>query len=81
MGARVPSPDRGAAPAVLVAARRTHRAGSGRSLQGDAWLWAQEHKAEDGSLPSGADIARQYGRHERWGRLVKRSGLAGELTT
>jgi Protein of unknown function (DUF2637) len=62
-------------------AGRTHRALAGRSLQGDAWLWAQEHKAEDGSLPSGADIARQYGRHERGGRLVKRSGLAGELTT
>jgi hypothetical protein len=77
----VPSPDRKPAPAVPVAAGRTHRATSGRSLQGDAWLWAQEHKAEDGSLPSGADIARQYGRHERWGRLVKRSGLAGELTT
>jgi hypothetical protein len=81
VGAVVTSPDRKPAPAVLVAAGRTHRANSGRSLQGDAWLWAQEHKAEDGSLPSGADIARQYGRHERWGRLVKRSGLAGELTT
>jgi Protein of unknown function (DUF2637) len=80
-GARVPSPDRKPAPAVPVAVGRTHRATAGRSLRGDAWLWAQEHKAEDGSLPSGADIARQYGRHERWGRLVKRSGLAGELTT
>jgi hypothetical protein len=26
----------------------------------------------DGSLSSGGEIARQYGRHERWGRLVKR---------
>jgi hypothetical protein len=33
----------------------------------------------DGSLPSGRDIGREYGRHERWGRMVKRSGLAGEL--
>src|SRR5262249_49427990 len=33
----------------------------------------------DGALPSGRDIGRQHGRHERWGRLVKRSGLAGEL--
>jgi hypothetical protein len=32
-----------------------------------------------GSLPSGREIARQCGRHERWGRLVKRSGTAGEL--
>ena len=26
------------------------------------------------------EIARQYGRHERWGRLVKKAGLAGEFT-
>ena len=37
--------------------------------------------AEDGSLPSGRDIGTRYGRHERWGRQVKRSGLAGELDT
>lgn len=47
----------------------------------DAWKWAQENRAEDGSLPSGGEIGRQFGRHERWGRLVKRSGLAGELST
>jgi hypothetical protein len=23
----------------------------------------------------------QHGRHERWGRMVKRSGMAGELGT
>lgn len=36
-------------------------------------------RAAHSSLPSGRDIARQYGRHERWGRLVKRAGLAGDL--
>jgi hypothetical protein len=56
------------------------RATTGRALQADAWRWAQDHKARDGSMPSGADIARQYGRHERWGRLVKQSGLAGDLS-
>lgn len=45
----------------------------------DAWRWAKNNRAEDGSLPLGGEIARQDGRHERWGRLVKRSGLAGEL--
>jgi hypothetical protein len=45
----------------------------------DAWRWAQDNRAEDGSLPSGKDIAQQYDRHERWGRLIKQSGLAGEL--
>ena len=55
--------------------------GAGRELQLKAWRWAQAHRAGDGSLPTGRDIGRQYGRHERWGRLVKRSGLAGELNT
>lgn len=32
---------------------------------------------EDGSHPSGRVIARQHGRHEWWGRLVKHAGLAG----
>ena len=47
----------------------------------NAWQWAQDNRARDGALPSGKDIARQYGRHERWGRLVKQAGLAGELGT
>ncbi len=54
------------------------RAG-GRDLQRRAWRWAQANCAGDGSLPSGRQIARQFGRHERWGRLVKRSGCAGEF--
>jgi hypothetical protein len=53
---------------------------AGREVWLDAWKWAQDNRAGDGSLPSGGEIARQYGRHERWGRLVKRSGLAGELS-
>jgi hypothetical protein len=54
---------------------------AGRDRQRQAWQWALANRAEDGSLPSGREIARQYGRHERWGRLVKRSGASGELTT
>ena len=53
---------------------------AGRDVRLDAWRWAQDNLSEDGSLPSGKKIAGQYGRHERWGRLVKRSGLAGDLT-
>jgi hypothetical protein len=41
--------------------------------------WALANSCGDGSLPSGRDIGRHHGLHERWGRLVKRSGLAGEL--
>lgn len=56
------------------------RGTAARSVRVDAWKWAQDNRAEDGSLPSGTDIARQYDRHERWGRLVKRSGLSGDLS-
>ena len=44
-----------------------------------AWQWAVANKAPDGSLPSGKAIADRYGRHERWGRLVKAAGNAGEF--
>jgi hypothetical protein len=36
--------------------------------------------AGDGSLPSGKQIADRYGRHERWGRLVKHAGTVGKLS-
>ena len=55
-------------------------AGGNRELQLQAWQWAQANQASDGSLPSGKAIAGQYGRHERWGRLVKHAGAAGKLT-
>jgi hypothetical protein len=55
------------------------RGGASRDLQRQAWHWALANRAGDGSLPSEREIARQYGRHERWGRLVKRSGAAGEF--
>jgi hypothetical protein len=51
----------------------------GRDLQRQAWQWALANRSGDGSLPSGREIARQYGRHERWGRLVKSSGTAGQF--
>jgi hypothetical protein len=65
------APDR-----AMTAPRRA----AGRDVWVDAWRWAQDNRAEDGSLPSGGEIARRYGRHERRGRMVKRSGLAGELS-
>jgi hypothetical protein len=50
-------------------------------LQRLAWQWAQANQASDGSLPSGKAIAGQYGRRERWGRLVKQAGLEGAFAT
>ena len=55
--------------------------GSGRELQRQAWRGALAHRARDGSLPSGRQIADQYGRHERCGRLVKRAGAVGEFSS
>lgn len=50
-----------------------------RELQRQAWQWALARQASDGAIPTGSEIVRQPGRHERWGRLVKSAGLAGEL--
>jgi len=49
-------------------------------VQGPAWQWALANRASDGTLPTGSQIARQHGRHERWGRLVRSAGMAGGLT-
>jgi hypothetical protein len=55
-------------------------AAAGRESRRQAWHWALAHRANNGSLPSGRQIADQYGRQERWGRLVKRAGAAGEFS-
>jgi hypothetical protein len=52
-----------------------------RELQRQAWRWAVANRTGDGLLPSGRQIADRYGRHKRWGRLVKRAGAAGELNS
>jgi hypothetical protein len=67
--------EQGAASGAAPPKRRV----AGRDVRLETWRWAQDNRAEDGSLPSGSDIGTRYGRHERWGRMVKRSGLAGEL--
>jgi Protein of unknown function (DUF2637) len=66
-------------PSVSRHAAGGRPGGRGREVQVVAWQWALANRRDDGSLPSGRDIGDQHGRHERWGRLVKRSGLAGEL--
>jgi hypothetical protein len=68
-------------PATAGDAELTRHGAAGSDVRLAAWRWAQDNAAEDGSLPSGRPIGNQYGRHERWGRLVKRAGLAGELST
>ncbi|GIH98187.1 DUF2637 domain-containing protein [Planobispora takensis] len=48
-------------------------------LHRSAWRWAQSNRLPDGSLPSGKSIASQFERSARWGRWIKKAGLAGEL--
>jgi hypothetical protein len=65
--------------AVAAPPRRAGRAELGLDARRQAWLWAVANRSADGSLPSGKVIADRYGRHERWGRLVKAAGIAGEF--
>jgi hypothetical protein len=50
-----------------------------RALQRQAWHWAKANPLPDGVLPTGEAIARAFERSARWGRMVKKAGLAGEL--
>ena len=63
-----------------VRTRPELRRAAGQDVQRQAWQWALADRAADGSLPSGKAIAARFGRHERWGRMVKSSGTAGHLT-
>jgi hypothetical protein len=57
-------------------------AGNGaRLLQRRAWQWALANRRPDGSLPAGTELAYQFRRSARWGRLVKNAGLTGQLGT
>jgi hypothetical protein len=76
----------GRSPAPVLSAQRAapgHEHGiepaSLRELQRQSWRWALASRDGDGVLPAGSEIARQHGRCERWGRLVKSAGLAGEF--
>ncbi|MGW3352156.1 DUF2637 domain-containing protein [Nonomuraea rubra] len=52
---------------------------SRRTLQRQAWEWADQNRAPDGTLPRSADLARRFQRSLRWARLVKASGAAGRF--
>lgn len=48
-------------------------------VQRDAWQWALENPQEDGSLPTGEQIAARFHHKERWGRLIKEWGKQGRF--
>jgi hypothetical protein len=63
-------------------ARRSLPRRGGRTdpgAQRQAWQWAMANRTPQGDLPPGKAIAHQFGRSERWGRLVKQAGLTGGL--
>jgi hypothetical protein len=59
------------APPSAAQARTGTRRAAGSGLRDEALRWAMANRSVDGRLPSGRAIADQFGRHERWGRLVK----------
>jgi Protein of unknown function (DUF2637) len=67
--------------AVLTSDRRSDAGvvGGGRVVQRRAWQWALANRRPDGSLPTGTEVAREFRRSERWGRLVTNIGRAGQL--
>ncbi|GAA3763318.1 hypothetical protein HDA32_004633 [Spinactinospora alkalitolerans] len=48
-------------------------------IQVEAWRWALDNRRDDGSLPSGKEIAARFNRKDRWGRLVKQWGQQGRF--
>jgi hypothetical protein len=59
--------------------RSLSRRGSwgGSGIQRQAWQWAVANRTTEGDLPAGKAIASEFGRSERWGRLVKQAGITG----
>jgi hypothetical protein len=72
---------RNASAAVIPSAPTRNGRAAAEDARRRAWEWAVANRAADGSLPSGKVIADRYGRHERWGRLVKSAGAAGEFAS
>lgn len=54
------------------------RLAKARILQQRAHRWALDHRAVDGTLPTGSEIAAQFGRSDRWGRLMKQGVKASD---
>ncbi|WP_398694271.1 DUF2637 domain-containing protein [Streptomonospora wellingtoniae] len=48
-------------------------------IQVEAWHWALANRREDGSLPTGREIAAHFDHKDRWGRLIKQWGQQGRF--
>jgi hypothetical protein len=76
--AATPIPAVGAA--VEAAPGRTRQRAAGRALRQEALEWAMANRGHNGKLPSGKAIGGQFGRHERWGRMVKQYASDADTT-
>jgi hypothetical protein len=72
----IADPERSTGEVSRIVPRRPRIA----DLRRRAWAWAEAHRGVDGRLPTGEQIARQFGRSPRWGRLVKEAGTNGQLS-
>ncbi|WP_345359258.1 DUF2637 domain-containing protein [Actinoallomurus liliacearum] len=77
-------PDTTASPVLMETSERAERTpqtggGAAWGLQQRAWQWTLANQEQSGHLPTGKAIAEQFGRCERWGRLVKQAGLNGRF--
>ncbi|WP_327587292.1 DUF2637 domain-containing protein [Nonomuraea sp. NBC_00507] len=73
-------PDADGAGDLALPSRHTRGQGTETAaFHRSVWQWAQENRCPDGALPSGKVIAERFSRSPRWGRWIKRAGLAGEL--
>ncbi|MEO3797845.1 DUF2637 domain-containing protein [Nonomuraea sp. B10E15] len=73
-----PEPD-DAGDVVLPSRHARRRDSEMAAFHRSVWQWVQENRCPDGALPSGKVIAERFSRSPRWGRWIKRAGLAGEL--
>ena len=62
-----------------VATELAERSETLPQIQVEAWRWALVNRREDGSLPSGREIAARFNHKERWGRLIKQWGQQGRF--
>ncbi|GAA1749039.1 DUF2637 domain-containing protein [Streptomonospora arabica] len=64
---------------ATIAAETVNPSAAVPRVQIEAWRWALENRREDGSLPTGRDIAVRFAHKDRWGRLIKQWGRQGRF--
>ena len=68
-----------AEPGATVATETVNPSDAVPRIQIEAWQWALANCREDGSLPTGREIAARFDHKDRWGRLIKQWGQQGRF--